>query len=272
MSDAIRRLRFPCVIKPESADLWRTDKARVCNIFGEKALPIWNSSELGWWYDRLIRVDPRMVVQEMVPGPDANHLEFPTIVDPDGEIRTEFVARKLRLAPAHFGMGCYVESIRSDEVVKTGCRILRTLDYRGLAMVQFKRDERDGKLYLLEINPRFTVWTSLPVACGVDLPYYYYQASLGESYSVPTSHAIGKMWWDPVSDVFAMRTYISDGTWTWWRWITTVLRRSTNAYFTWDDPMPGLAAAGSMCRRLGRAFWRQLMRSHTRHDASGIGR
>jgi predicted ATP-grasp superfamily ATP-dependent carboligase len=249
------------VIKPDFPDLWCTSKARACNVFGEKAVPVWSASELSSTYESLVQVDPRLIVQQMVVGPDANHLEFPTIVDPDGDNQTEFVARKLRLAPAHFGMGCYVESIRCDEVVETARGILRVLGYRGVAMVQFKRDERDGKLYLLEINPRFTVWTSLPVACGVDLPYYYYRASLGEPFSPPTSHAIGKTWWDPVADVVAMKAYFGDGTWNWWRWLITILRRSTNAYFTWDDPMPGLTAARYLCRRIGHAVWRHLMRS-----------
>ncbi len=46
-----------------------------------------------------------------------------------------------------------------------------------------------------------------------------------------------------------MRCYARDGTWTWSRWLLSLLRFPVNAYFTWDDPAPGLYVG----RRLFRA-------------------
>ena len=49
-------------------------------------------------------------------------------------------------------------------------RLLRSLGWQGVAMVEFKRDSRDGSLRLMEINGRF--WGSLQLAidAGVDFP------------------------------------------------------------------------------------------------------
>ena len=45
---------------------------------------------------------------------------------------------------------------------------------RGLGNVEFKRDERDGELKLIECNHRFTAATGLLRAAGLDLPLFVY--------------------------------------------------------------------------------------------------
>jgi predicted ATP-grasp superfamily ATP-dependent carboligase len=48
--------------------------------------------------------------------------------------------------------------------------LLERLRWNGVAMVEFKRSDADGRLYLMEINPKF--WGSLELALvsGVDFP------------------------------------------------------------------------------------------------------
>src|SRR5206468_12795896 len=52
--------------------------------------------------------------------------------------------------------------------------LLEALQWHGVAMVEFKRDARDGLPRLMEINGRF--WNSLPlaIASGVDFPFLLY--------------------------------------------------------------------------------------------------
>ena len=189
----------------------------------------------------------------MVIGPDDNHLEYHGFVDRDGAVRAEFVGRKLRLAPAHYGSGSYVESIHAEDARRTGRSILESIGYRGMANLDLKRDARNGQLYLFEINPRFTIWTALDVACGVDFPFYYYQACIGQPYDPPPSYPAGRRWWNPLTDFRSMRTYARDGTWSWPRWLVSVARTSANAVFAWDDPGPTWALlVGEVRARLRR--------------------
>ena len=237
---AIPQLRFPCVIKPEFTRLWRTADAETAGLAEKKAIPIVDATTLLAQYDAIAAVDPRVVVQEMVIGPDENHLDYHALVDREGRVSAEFAGRKLRVAPAYFGSGSYVESIRSGEVIEAGRLVLERLGYQGMANLNFKRDARDGRLYLLEVNPRFSLWTSLDVACGVDFPYYYYRAALGQDFSAPTSYPAGRRWLNPLTDFRAMRVYARDGSWSWSRWLRSLTGVSTNAVFTWDDPLPGV--------------------------------
>ena len=181
-------------------------------------------------------MDPRLIVQKSVIGPDENHLEYHGFIDSEGGVRGEFVGRKLRLAPAHYGSGTYVESVHAEDARQLGRAVLQSLGYRGMAHLDLKRDDRDGRLYLFEINPRFSIWTALDVACGVNLPFYYFQASLGQPFEVPTSYPAGRRWLNPAPDLGAMREYVRDGTWSRQRWLASILRSSVNAVFARDDP------------------------------------
>src|SRR5258706_3994805 len=68
------------------------------------------------------------------------------------------------------------ESIaQPEDMVARARRILESVEWHGVAMVEFKRDARDGAAVLMEINGRF--WNSLPlaIASGVDFPFLIYR-------------------------------------------------------------------------------------------------
>ena len=209
-------------------------------IGGLKAIPARNRSELLSQYDRVIKLDDRVIIQKTVLGPDENHLDYHALVQPDGKIRGEFVGQKLRLTPPHFGMGCYVESIKSDEVTREGRRIINLLHFTGMANINFKRDERDGRLYFLELNPRFSFWTGLDVACGMDFPYYYLKTCLGESFEVREEYTVGKRWVNLLRDIKGLKVYLKDESFSFGQWTRSILRPFTEAIFASDDPMPAL--------------------------------
>lgn len=63
------------------------------------------------------------------------------------------------------------ESIYNEEIKELGLRLLKAMNWHGVAMVEFKLDNRDNKFKLMEVNGRW--WGSLPLAIlsGVDFPY-----------------------------------------------------------------------------------------------------
>ena len=67
-----------------------------------------------------------------------------------------------------------------QEVVDAGLALLRRLSCNGISQVEFKRDPRDGRFKLMEINPRLWQWHTLARACGVDLPLIAYRDQIGE--------------------------------------------------------------------------------------------
>jgi len=87
------------------------------------------------------------------------------------------------------GPSAFREAVDVPELRDAGIRLLEELDWHGLAMVEFKRD--DGEFKLMEINPRF--WSSLPfsVKAGIDFPYHYYQLANGDDVDAEGTYDAG---------------------------------------------------------------------------------
>ena len=82
-----------------------------------------------------------------------------------------FAHRRLREKPPSGGVSVLSESVPLDpQAVGYSTLLLNRLNWHGVAMVEFKQDDRDGTLRLMEINGRF--WGSLQLAidAGVDFP------------------------------------------------------------------------------------------------------
>jgi len=76
------------------------------------------------------------------------------------------------------------------------------MNFTGIVEVEFKRDPRDGKLKLLDINPRVWRWISLGHRAGVDFPYLLYRLSRGERIDSVKGVA-GARWVRMATDVLA---------------------------------------------------------------------
>lgn len=97
-----------------------------------------------------------------------------------------FAHRRLREKPPAGGVSVYSESSALDEtLVGPGLRLLEALDWRGVAMVECKREQPTGRHVIMEVNGRF--WGSLQLAidAGVDFPALLVRCATGET--VPPS-------------------------------------------------------------------------------------
>ncbi|MDR1172534.1 MAG: ATP-grasp domain-containing protein [Bacteroidales bacterium] len=87
-----------------------------------------------------------------------------------GECKNWFVHRRLREYPVSGGASTAAESFFDEKIVEYGKRMLDSLRWDGVAMVEFKQDKASGTYYLMEINAKF--WGSLDLAllAGVNFP------------------------------------------------------------------------------------------------------
>lgn len=155
---------FPVIVKPV---------VRVSNWFslGEqaKAMRVGGPDEWRDCWKQLAAVDVELLVQQLIAGPESAIESYHAYVDDDGVVAGEFTGRKIRTYPAHYGFSTSVEITDTPDVARLGRDVLRKLALRGVAKIDFKRDER-GRLHLLEINPRFSIWHHPAALAGVNLP------------------------------------------------------------------------------------------------------
>jgi predicted ATP-grasp superfamily ATP-dependent carboligase len=86
------------------------------------------------------------------------------------------------------------EAVWVEEVVEQGLRLLSALGFHGVSQVEFKRDLRDGRYKLMEVNPRLWQWHGLAAACGVDLALIAYADLTGRRPAPARMNREGKRW------------------------------------------------------------------------------
>jgi predicted ATP-grasp superfamily ATP-dependent carboligase len=110
----------------------------------------------------------------------------------DGELKGAFCHRRLREKPPWGGVSVYRESMPLDEnLVEKSLLLLQALGWKGVAMVEYKVDARDGVAKLMEVNGRF--WGSLQLAIdsGINFPLSLYRLACGENVPAQFDYKVG---------------------------------------------------------------------------------
>ena len=229
LEEAVETVRFPCALKAVHSH-------RAPAAWRAKGLVVDNAGELA----TAVREVHDVVVTEIVPGPDDAFCSYYSYFV-DGEPRFHFTKRKLRQYPIRWGTGTYHLSEWAPDAHEAGLRLFQAVGLVGLGNVEFKRDERDHKLKLIECNLRLTAADPLLRACGLDLPHLLYERALGRDVALPFRFREGLRQWHPLNDVRALRDYRREGSLTVGRWARSLLHRQCLPLFSADDVRPSLA-------------------------------
>ena len=187
------RLDYPVMVKPEVGHLWREQFKK------NKGVRIEDRESLLALYREIFAAGMFAMVQSLILGPNTNHYKLSAFMDGNNEPVAAICLRKLRQFPIDFGVGCLMESIRDEEVEALGLRFLRGLQWRGTGSVEFKRDDRDGQLRLIELNPRLWQQNALAEACGLNFPWIQYEMMCGRR-PRPGPYRVGVKWLDEFRD------------------------------------------------------------------------
>ena len=94
-------------------------------------------------------------------------------------------------------------SISDEEMLDMTRKFLRTTKWRGGFELELMKN-KDGELYLLEINPRLPAWIYLAVGVGQNIPEALVRLAMGEKVKPFTKYTVGKMFvrysWDMIVD------------------------------------------------------------------------
>lgn len=117
------------------------------------------------------------IAQEYVRGSDEYVFGALAI---NGEALATFQHRQLRGTSFAGGGGVARESVYHSDLEEAGRHLLSTLDWTGLACVEYVREAETGTFKPLEVNPR--VWQSVGCAieAGANVPLWYWHAARGD--------------------------------------------------------------------------------------------
>jgi predicted ATP-grasp superfamily ATP-dependent carboligase len=129
--------------------------------------------------------------------------------------------------------------VKHPELMRLGREVSQALGLVGPVKLDFKRDPLDERLYLFEVNPRFTLWCYLGAVCGVNLPKIAYSDLVGETCELPSDYRTGVRWLSFGNDFRAfVRDYGPRGGLSLVDWILSYRGQKIYDIFSWRDPLP----------------------------------
>jgi predicted ATP-grasp superfamily ATP-dependent carboligase len=180
----VERIEYPAVVKPV--------QSRIPTKHG------WESGGIHYAYCRadLERLYENhgvfgrypSLIQERIVGPGVGVF----VLFDRGALVADFAHRRLREKPPAGGASVLSESAPVDARLRDhAIRLLGPIGWHGVAMMEYKQDEKTGAFYLMEVNGRF--WGSLQLAidAGVDFPFLAWQLATGQRPEVRRPYAVG---------------------------------------------------------------------------------
>lgn len=167
---------------------------RACESSGSRGIVLVDSPEkLMSEYHKLKDQFGEVMVQEYIPHLGEAY-NVSALFNQYSEPRAVFAMKKIRQYPITGGPTAFAESIEGTEVKNYAIKLLKEMNWVGVAEVEFLFDERDKKPKLLEINPRFWNPLSLAIHSGVDFPSLLFDMALNGDIKPVTNYKLGIKW------------------------------------------------------------------------------
>jgi D-aspartate ligase len=191
-----------------------------------------------------------VLVQKFVPGDQSSDWVVNVYCGADSKALVCFTGMKVRCWPPGAGVGSLLYALRNDAIAAMTADLCRKVGYRGVADLDWRRDQRTGTYQLLDFNPRLGAQFQLfRNQKGIDVVRAHYRDMTGQTIP-PGPQVYGHGLRVEHLDIPAAVQYRRSGG----RQSVRIPRGHTRlAWLAPDDPVPALAAS-FRAARLGAAM------------------
>ncbi len=231
LEEGIKELRFPAFIKPLYSHRWAP-------VFGTKGFVVHDANDLREKMTQVLDADLEVMVQDIIWPPGKGLYNAGAYIGRDGYVSPVITWHKVRQYPPNFGVASLASSCHQIEVAELGMRFMKGLDYRGIASVGFKMDERDGGWKLIELNARTWMAHELADRAGIPLVYLEYLDLTDQPKPSMKDFRDGVRWWDAMNDMDSYWRLRRRGDLTAADWIRSWFATDICSHYASDDPVP----------------------------------
>jgi carbamoyl-phosphate synthase large subunit len=140
-----------------------------------------------------------VIVQEFIKGTEIN---IAALGDGEGNCISIIPMRKLYITDK--GKAWAGITIEDTDLLELARQFTKATNWRGGFELEIMRDA-DGKLYIMEVNPRFPAWIYLTAGAGQNQPAALVKMAMDEVVEPFEEYQVGKMFiryaWDHITDV-----------------------------------------------------------------------
>ncbi len=141
-----------------------------------------------------------IIIQQFVKGDEYN---VTGLGNANGKLIGAVPMRKTYITDA--GKAWAGISIADEELVTMAKEFVENTGWRGGFELELIKEEKTGKIYLIEINPRFPAWVYLAVGCGQNHPEALVRIAMGEDIKPFSKFEVSKMFvrysYDMICDI-----------------------------------------------------------------------
>jgi predicted ATP-grasp superfamily ATP-dependent carboligase len=223
---------FPCLLKPIHFREWQRFPSKHPLAYAKVAIAETPNQLLDSW--RLASaINPSAIAQEIIQGPDTAKRVYLACYDSGSKRIANAMFRELRCNPMKFGPASVTEPVFDPETDDVCNRFLRSVGYSGICEIEMKRDTRDGRVKMIEVNPRLTGGGDAAPYAGVDLCWLHYLDLIGKNPAPAAPNGRDFRHIDLRADVGAIFAYRRAGLISW----RDVIRsyKSPRAFFDFDS-------------------------------------
>jgi D-aspartate ligase len=216
-----KEARFPALLKPRHQREWQA--LPQDNPFrNSKTVSANSPQELLAHYKTVSALVPEAVAQEEIVGPDSAKYCYLSIYAKSGQRLGSCVVQELRAYPLLYGCATLVEPVIDEEIDTVCDQFLLSLGYIGICEIELKRDARDGKLLLIEVNPRYSGTGDCAKYTGVETGFLHYLDLIGQTPPPVVATNFGFRHVMLSADLAAFPKYLAQGQMGWGDWIRSL--------------------------------------------------
>jgi predicted ATP-grasp superfamily ATP-dependent carboligase len=167
-------------------------------------------------FNACYEASPQLILQELIEGRDTDKYVYMSCYGRHGRRLGSCIVREIRTWPVGFGPATVVEPVRDSEVDAVCDDFLKRAGYIGICEIEVKRDRRDGRVKMIEANPRHSGTGDVAPYMGVELGWLHYLDLIGIELDEVVPSRWGFRHIVLVKDALCIRNLRSARMITWW--------------------------------------------------------
>lgn len=172
LNNVLKSIKYPVMIKGKYYDAYPAYSVEQAIVYFSKMSAKWGLP---------------VIVQEFIKGTEVNVI---ALGDGNGNTVAAVPMRKQYITDKGKAWGGI--TIEDQSMLDLANKIMAQTKWRGGMELELIKDQ-EGKLYLLEINPRIPAWVYLAVGAGQNIPEALLKLTLGMDVEPYKNYDIGKM-------------------------------------------------------------------------------
>jgi predicted ATP-grasp superfamily ATP-dependent carboligase len=225
------QLSFPAILKPWlRTDVWKKN-------IKTKAFLLQSFDEFASVFNKVSIYERNLLIQQYIAGSDENVYYCLTYFDSKSNCLAAFTGQKIRQWPVQTGSTATTKPVENEMIRNETLRIFKLLNYKGFGSVEFKKNNIDGKYYVMEPTVgRLNQQEYVATLNGTNIPLIAYNSVTGLKIQPKQQKRKQIIYIDEANELRSVFKLLKTKQLTINKWLRSIQGKKAYRYFNKKDP------------------------------------